>query len=1144
MSQALPPFQLIGAQAQDLQPGRWLLEASAGTGKTYTIAGLVARLVVETPISLDAMAVMTFTRAATAELRHRIGACLSAVLAAAKGQEVADPLASWLGERARQGPGRERLSRALDALDGASISTIHGFCQRLIGRFSLSLGAPPDLQVMTDDEGWRREWCEDYLRRLPIAPDTKDWACLQTAPSLEQLERWALLLTRNPACLLPPCPPAPDIPAFFAALRAAEPRLQSGPLGGGKLGQQRQARALELLSGASPSESRLKALASIPEGLCKADPSLAELRRQAQALAQLAELQEAHFLHAFRQALGQRLRQGEGGVSHQDLLNGLHAGLHGPQGEALASAIAASYPVVLVDEFQDTDPIQWQILERCFGGPQQRLFLIGDPKQAIYRFRGADLETYLSARESVPPAQRFALDTNYRSDAPLLASLDALYAGHPQPLADPRLNRNPVRAHHPGRLWAAAGEAALPLRATILSTNDSDSNENSLAEDCARACAAEIAHTLQAGWRRGADFAQGQPLRPQDLAVLVPSHRYGALVHRALTALGIMAVCSHRASIFDTCEAAELRALMAAWIDPSHTPTLTSAVACRVAAGTAALSPDQQQQEDLLAHWSAIFHHCGERWRRRGFLAAFTALLDAEDGAGNDGRVRLAQLSGGERSLVNLLQLAELLNAAEGEQQLVPEGLLRWFDASRQGAGEQDAESLQPRLDRDADAVRISTIHVSKGLQYPLVFLPFAWSCRQWQGSKLPLQAGQRQWLLGSGLKSKDDGYYDDRLGEEARLLYVALTRAEHALHLFWASPHMPAMQANRPLALGSPLGWLLLSAGQPLSTLIADWKERIDELTRAGAEALQAAGIACQGPRSAPANSITAIAETPKALPLISGGANPRQRWPSSYSALIRGEPTAERDDDAHLPSLERSGRDDRGWPCGAGFGTALHLVLERALAKAVPSQDFATMAQRLLMEHGITASACELITPSLQALLQKPLPGGTIPLAELPLSHRRVELPFTLALHQSCPLGRLLSEHPLSAFPDYGRGLDRLSIPPGFLSGVIDLVAFDRGAWHIVDWKSNVLPLLGEGEDRQQQLRANMQSHHYPIQYHLYALALSRHLRQRGLDSLPQLHCHYYYARYESWLSLQPEASLLQRLDQLMADGGRSDA
>ncbi|HTM69480.1 MAG TPA: exodeoxyribonuclease V subunit beta, partial [Luteimonas sp.] len=822
-----------------------LIEASAGTGKTFTLATLVTRLVVERGLRVGQVLAVTFTEAATQELRKRIRErlllALALVDAPAAGDEDAEAALTrdiLHAHLARSGERPDALRRRLRAaaleIDLAAIFTIHGFCARVLREHALETGQgfdPPEL--LANDAGLREELAAD-LWRTHGRDDAgaEDLAALWKGGP-DALAADLRVLMREPRLLPPDAPlPADPVPAVLAAGHALAEGFRAH--GEDFLATLLDALERKVLNGQSYKAPWIQSLWIALTGWCEAgdyhaplDARLARLTAQAmqektnkahagktpesplceridrylQAVAACDAYRirrRIALLHRIRGDARERLallKRQRRVQTYDDMIDGVADALDGPRGDALARSLRAQYAVALVDEFQDTDARQWKIFDRVFGsgsaadGSAPALFLVGDPKQAIYGFRGGDVHTYLGARgtaEEAPP-----LAHNFRSRPAVLEAIGALYdqAGE-EAFVDPRIR---FRAVEPGgtRTDADFQRGGAPAPALTLwrapDPKPDDKGETkpwkaeASREQCTAACVAAI-HAVLAEGRAGTATIEGRPVQPGDIAVLVRTHGEAMRIQQALAAAGIPAVAAGKLSLFATPEARELHALLLALLQSGDDSRLRAALATVLvgvdAAAIAALDGSEHDWQQRALAWR-------ERLLRGGPLA-LVADLCAEHAP------RLLGLTDGERRVGNYLQLAEALQEAQA-QALGLHGLVDWL-GTRVADADPDDEAQLLRLESDARRVQIVTLHKSKGLEYPLVFLPFAGIGRPAPspGRMCVAQGGddnerRLHWKIDVPEAEWDDAkerWSIEQHAEQARLLYVGLTRARHALWL------------------------------------------------------------------------------------------------------------------------------------------------------------------------------------------------------------------------------------------------------------------------------------------------------------------------------------------------------------------------
>jgi len=1043
-----------------LPPGVTVLEASAGTGKTYAIAALATRAVALEGMALERLLAVTFTRAATGELRERIRERLARSerllregRATTDGDEVDVLLAT--GSPVDVGERCARLRRALADFDAATIVTLHGFCQAVLGTLGVAGDLDPDPTIVEEVDDLREQVLLDlYLRRFR---------------------------THRP---------------MFGLAEAREIVRAATDLPG-----------VEVLP---------------PDTGRQAD--LAETRARLATIA--------------REELDARKRRARI-LTFDDLLVRLRDALASEDSDALCARLRERWDLVLVDEFQDTDRLQWEVLERAFVGGDGRLVLIGDPKQAIYAFRGADVHAYLRAVDRADAV--YDLDVNHRSDQDLIDAHDALLAG--AQFGDPRISyRHVTAAARNRRLHGAPDGAALRFRVVdgdnpqLTRTRTSgdvqvDSARGFVAEDCAR--------DLRALLASGAEVVEGddgdgprRPLRPGDVAVLCRKSRNAAAVHAALERLGVPVVLAGAGSVFETAAADHWLRLLQALERPGYEG------AARLAALTPFLGWDFARLAGAGAPELEEIHGRLHRWARVLRTQGMAALAEAVT-IGEALPARVLGTAGGERALTDLRHVAELLHRAGTADGLGATALATWLRRriAEARAGDEDQDRAR-RLESDHLAVQVLTIHRSKGLEFPVVYLPDLWDVvAPRKGAPAAFHDGDER-RLDVGLRGADYQRHvlakvTEERGEDLRLLYVAVTRARHQVVLWWAGTHM----ASR-----APLTRLLLDRGPdgavglgldatPADAVVTD---KLREVAARAPGRISVAPATWGDPpryeRTVEEHSGLAVRTFDRALDrawgrtsysALAAGAKERRVLVGSEAEddLLGDEPEADESATAITPDAADV---LAAMPGGRDVGTVVHRVLEQTdfTAGELPAEVLAHL-EVAVARTGTGLGDLDAVAGGLAAALAVPL-GPVLDgraLTSLARADRLDELVFELPLAGGdtpsghVTLGRLaavLHEHlaagdPLRAYADL-LAVPGLGLPlRGYLTGSIDLVcrwrADDgRRRFALLDYKTNRLPGYGPPA-----LAAEMQDQHYVLQALIYLVALHRHLRARqpGYDA-----------------------------------------
>ena len=1155
--------------------GSQLIEASAGTGKTFTISALYLRLVLGHGAESSGFGrellppqilVVTFTDAATKELRERIRTRLAEAARFFRDETPApDSLIAELREEylPEQWSGcANRLDIAAQWMDEAAVSTIHSWCQRMLREHAFDSGSLFTQTLETDHSDLLGEVLRDYWRLFcyPMQGDALNWV----------RGNWG-----GPAALLPRVrglfaserdsvegkEPAELITACLQERRAALLELKmpwrqwadellaichQGVASKSVDGRKMQARYFE------PWFEKIRAWAEdesleqldigtgftrlTPEGMAEAwkgevpgHPGLDAMPGLKASLDGLPTPDAAVLQHA-AQWVGTRFEEEKrrrAEMGFDDMLLRLDAALQSDGGERLATLIREQFPVALIDEFQDTDPVQYRIFESIYriedNNPECGLFLIGDPKQAIYAFRGADIYTYLRARQATT-GRLHTLGTNFRSSHGMVRAVNHVFeraesreTGRGAFLFREKSGENPVPflpVESQGRkeVLHIDGQVVPALNIWHLSA-DQPLSGAVYRQQLAAACASEITTLLNGGQQGRAGFIQdGKDFRgllPADIAILVRDGKEAQAVRGELSARGVRSVyLSDKDSVFAAQEAHDVLTWLKACAEPDVERPLRAALACITL--NLSLAELERLNQDELA-WEARvmqFRHYRELWRKQGVLPMLRRLL-------HDFQLpqTLITRSDGERVLTNLLHLSELLQQAaaelDGEQ-----ALIRHLSEHLALSGQAGEEQIL-RLESDEQLVKVVTIHKSKGLEYPLVFLPFICSAKPVDGSRLPLHyhdaTGKAQVTLKptAELIVQAD---DERLAEDLRLLYVALTRAQHACWL--GVTDLKRGNHNSSVLHLSALGYLL-GGGAPLaeSAGLKRWLEDLQQDCPALSYGeMPEATVEHYHP---PRNDATLLA------PLIPKRKASENWWIASYSALRIGDsmsvgtdeapesPQAQKlfDDERLDPQAPREvvagGADIHRFPRGPNPGTFLHGLLEwagdegfTATPQAVEDA-IARRCNRRGWEGWITA-----LSDWLQHLLASPLHigGGQAPVVFEQLTQYRVEMEFWFASHKVdvLKLDELVRQYTHNGV---ARVAAESVLLNGMFKGFIDLTFEHDGRYYVADYKSNWLG-VDDAAYTEQAMEQSILDNRYDLQYVLYLLALHRQLKARLVD------------------------------------------
>ena len=1097
------PFDFLGPLPG---PGVTMLEASAGTGKTFTIAALVTRYVAE-GVPVEKILAVTFTRMATAELRGRVRdrmvsaqERLALLLDAGAEPPDDDRLVQHLARGANEevAARRDRLFSAIANFDAATITTTHGFCHLVLAELGIAGSVAPGSLLTDDPSDTVAEVVEDLYVR---------WVLKKGRPfDLKHARSVAGIALGNPDTIIADADPGADTQIDVRLARAA------------------------------------------------------------------------------RAEVGRRLIEA-GLLTYDDLLVRLKDALVDPErGSSACDLLRDSYSVVLVDEFQDTDPIQWDVVKEAFGSGSTTLVVIGDPKQAIYSFRGGDVHCYLDATASAD--ERFTLTENWRSDAGLVSAYDALmeplHLGHPD---IPYRAVGTPPAHRLGGLEGLPEPAPLRLRVVgesghpSLKRNKTGFAKPSAEEWIARDLASDVVRVLSSGARLIRPPDAGSPVSPKHIAVLVRTNRQAGHVEGALLNAGVPAVMGSTASVFATDASRQWLVLLEALEQPA-TRSRVANLALTPLLGVSAhevATMDEERWESLHAQvyaWNEIL-------RRRGVAALFRSVMTASSLP-----ERLLSAQGGARLLTDLGHLAQLLHSETAAGTQGAAALRAWLTRRcSDAAAEGDLEERSRRLDSDAEAVQVLTIHRAKGLEFPIVYCPYLWDAARmpWDGEPVVYHepgiepghgAGRRVDVTGRGKSASYEAHRKlaaaEKLGEDLRLLYVALTRARHQAVVWWIG----TSDSGR-----SPLGRLLTRRpGDPEAVAgrrpkQADLSKRLHEISERAGGNIQAE--ICGEPSAevwappARDGAILHVARFDRRMDFSWRRSSYSSMTATVHAAteeIVSSEPeepgTLDESDGPPVDSHALVGQPAGGLsdvvsplsaaPGGTGFGTFVHEVLERVDFAAEDLTGEVTAAIAATMSRRPTdIGALDELVAGLVAAIETPLgpPAGGIRLRDVRRSDRLDELSFELPLAggehpvgsvSTAAVAALLERHLDPAGPLHGYAA-RLLGPAlqsdlrGYLTGSLDLVFRTtetgviqgdgtqgggiRGGgdvsttrYFLADYKTNRLgrsdEVLTAWHYRPDALDAEMQRSHYPLQAMLYSVALHRYLRWRVAGYDPELH------------------------------------
>lgn len=1146
-----------------------LIEASAGTGKTYTIGSLYLRLLLKTgennfsrPLNVEEILVVTFTDMATEELkkkiRERITDAIDKLTAFAETQDKSafknDEFLTALCHDLDIFEAIHRLKLAEQNMDLAAIYTIHGFCRRMLMQYAFHSGIHFNLELIKDQSDllvrFANECWREHFYPLPfemahfIANELKSpdyvLSLLESdlgknlIVDLENQQALSISITEFLHQYLG---------EYFKDIKALkrfwlESAGKISELITEELNKDYAKGEPKSLSRRSYNTSRLakwidqvNAWANDPRDYVLNEtlmsyfiqsalgekgeegaspfiaPIFAELEERASALMS-PDLLRRFILYHYRQGLQQKLLDYK--LNHQeksfdDLLRLFCEALQGPQGNELAEMIRFQYPFAMIDEFQDTDSQQYAIFSKIYrDNPEKNtgFIMIGDPKQAIYRFRGADIFTYLKASDEAQ--SRFELTKNYRSEKHLVDGVNALFDFPQSPFIYQNIKFTAVDSRDDHLRFYLNGKAEPAYRFYLTESDKVNKTE------MAKICAISIQHWLKSAAENQAVFQNedtSKTLQAANIAVLVKNRYEATYVIQELQKLGIASVyLSDQNSVFDSNVAKELAWVLKACLNVAERPILNAIATALFGLNAADIHQIQQNEADW-QRWADSFAQYQQTWQRQGILAMLHQIL-LEQGISE----RLLSQATGERDLTDFLHLAEILQQAATLHESEA-ALLSWFEKQIQGEGRQEA---QIRLESERQLVKIVTIHKSKGLEYDLVWLPFL-AVPSKDPSKKDINiyySKERDETLWDMENRNLNALYEETFAEELRLLYVALTRAKYQMAFAlpaqfdkkWNALHYVLSQGE----IGKEIN---LSDSKNTETLLQTFKEKMQDnveiCTKPNLKALPALSINTKNDELKAAEFTGNIEQDWRITSFTSIEQAHRRQ---NYFAESAGKKQALFDDAKDYDSqnaieistalLNENESNILDLPRGKQIGTALHRHFENCyFSDLANTEEIDKLRQSLQLDETVT----EPLQNWLQQISHTPLSNKIgIALADLANKDCIKEMPFYLAIREHFDVGAF--NHALKAHHHLPSEPLQFEQIQGMVRGSIDLVFRHNGKYYLVDYKSNFLGSI-LADYNQEALKKEMLHSHYDWQYLIYTLALHRYLQ----SVVP----HYDYAR-----------------------------
>jgi exodeoxyribonuclease V beta subunit len=1120
----------------ELLKGVNLIEASAGTGKTYAIAMLVLRFVVEQGIAIDKVLVVTFTKAATEELKDRVRSRLAEAKRALDGHTdtIDSTVIDWLANLGMEPElVKQRLAMALLNIDQAGIFTIHGFCQRVLREHALESGQLFDAELTDDlalikqacaDDFWRRQiynrsvweaavltagyktpdqllasvdFIADHVSIYPLVENLdavlKELQRLADLAKIE-LEQCAKSLIDNFADQKFKSSYTETFERHYCALKNWLQGHTTQIPGSDALALLTENGIKDALNG-----TKFKANKTQTGDQRKADYfaglkiNTAAFDALAKAFEKITLIFRRTLLETLRVELDKRLQQ-LNVMSFDNLITRLAEALQWENGTLLTAELQQRFEVALIDEFQDTDDSQWFIFSSVFAAPSQYLYLIGDPKQAIYKFRGADIYSYLDAQKQAE--YKFTLGKNWRSHPQLVDAVNALFQRERAFLLEDLAFHDvePAKSANDGELHFA-GQAIAPMMLWQLPESDSKTgfwrpDRKGAAEVISIAVVNEVASLLTDDYRLQTD---NRTLQPKDIAILVRTNSQARDYQAALRSAGVPSVINSTESVFASQEAADLYMLLQAIASPGDSGVLKQALTLNWFDLDGQTFYQLINNETAIDSWMSRFLSYYQDWQQTGLMAMMQRLLAQEKIRASVSKTLMA-----ERQLTNLYHLIELVQQAAVDEHLGINKTLDWLRTAitKADRDKSSAENQQLRLESDDDAVKIVTMHRSKGLEYSVVFCPCLWQRSNRLNNEkslikchvLTLEHENKGRMI-VDLGSDDFELHraqaiKEELAEDLRVFYVAVTRAKYRCYIAWADVR------SEKAANDSAMAWLLGFADADFDRQQAILRAFKDQAEHAfDYRLLDVPG------------AITGIYQ--KTVAHAEYLAKKRKRslytnWQmSSYTALsaLSLDEAPELPEDKAREQQDKPEQAPMELPRGAHTGNVVHDLLENnVFSDLAKRRDISVQRDKACQLYGLKLEQPEMIDALLQAVVATPLSDADADfcLMNVPENRCLKEMPFYLSMQalDASQINLILQDTP--AFqPLTSKQMC------GYLTGFIDLICEYKGLYYVMDYKTNGLP-----DYKPDTLTHAMREHNYGLQYWIYTVVLHRYLQNRLPD------------------------------------------
>jgi exodeoxyribonuclease V beta subunit len=1109
--------------------GLYLIEASAGTGKTYTISNLYLRHILEGR-DVSQILVVTFTNAATDELKGRIRQRLYEAYQNCKKTNYEDSFLKDLIQSLsseNQKKVKKRLDYALRSMDESAIYSIHGFCQKVLTEFAFLSGQPYQLEMNNNKDEWLYPIVLDWWRNNIATQESAikfanydaigwtDYNAFQTfynriaekAVKIQPEKLWENYQKSLQTCFeqLKKVWQKQNIIAQLIKsscynkrktilkddyLLSAQSKLDHyfEQETAGQFPKEISSLSFELL------QNQLKAKfseANLPETnfLKQVDNFIALNKAQ-------LDIFIANSLVSAKATINKQVeqyKQKKQEISFHDLLSHLHKALNLKNGKALAQAIQQKYPVAFIDEFQDTDAIQYSIFNQIyFVNKESTLYMIGDPKQAIYSFRGGDIYTYIQAKQDLieNDGKIFTLNTNWRSTPKMIDAINSIFNKRKQDafLYEKMIPFQPVgsptkdqKQAHDYLVLDGKEEKALHFLVTeniVAKTIKPLSKEKSY-ELIDQTITNKIVHLLSLA-QQGKARLGDNILEAKDIAILVPQHSDAQRLQKKLHAKGVQSVVASNTSVFQSEQATQLLVLLNAILDYKNHQLQRNALASTLVHLTFDEVYAFIHNEKQWSQWCESLKQLNQTWEKQGFISMFLQMVERLKLV--NGMKRSGYL---DRSLTNLMHLAELIQQASKKHSTMGD-LTNWYATQIKQSNVDEAEM---RLESDASLVKISTLHASKGLEYGVVFLPYLWGLKTNKDERPIYHKNPTELVLECDSSKKEQAQIKadyERLAEQVRLNYVALTRSVACCYIGWG---------NISNAKESALAYLLHNDQSPknlqshfanCATLQDDAAIQNDIEALASEDLLSYKKLELE-------DKVSKLDATK-----VKHGFNNKtfkgkidRRWKiNSYSRLTNDLDYIKKDTSAGkgLDAIF-------DFPAGKKVGTYLHEILEKIHFHSDIDEQIDVLNESLLAKYALPTEQVPVLKDWLKHIINTEFGEDGLTLKNIQPSKmlKEMEFNFSSKMVSIEQLNQLLKKY----HPTIEQNITAEQFK-GIINGIIDLVFEWNGKYYLLDYKSNLLGRMLEAYTPKK-LSQEIIQHRYDLQYLLYSIALDRYCQSR---------------------------------------------